>query len=218
MPKSGPNPIIEKLIAQLKSTPLVIITGLADVSGAKGWWIEGSPKNAMSFGVTLAAWRIGNGPIERSPIYLRFYSRKSKWDEFSRLVEPYSILKTKGHVLKSTVLGSAQALAVEMPKLATYQELTDVIEDLKKPIFHKDPIFGKMKFDRLMDWFEGKAKWLRKPVRVVLCASTTKKLTKPTTTAHALWKQQTNWNKKSLDLIVSEYLDLYNKTWRFDDE
>src|SRR5262249_31987940 len=89
-------------------------------------------------------------------------------------------------------------------------------EELQKPVTFEDPILGTFTLDRRVDWFIAQVVWAGESISLNLSESAEAQAALKT--AHALWENQSEWNRRVRDYAIAKLLPLKNDTWLDEDE
>jgi hypothetical protein len=131
---------------------------------------------------------------------------------FQDMIVPYEVIRIKARVVVDSVLGSPQALLEAYEgRESSDPELSQSAEQLQKPVTFEDPLLGTFTLDRRVDWFTGQVVWDGESISLNLSEST--KLESALRTAHALWRNQGEWNQRVRNFAVEQLLPLKNDTW-----
>jgi hypothetical protein len=181
---------------------LAIVTGVVSYGGQGGWpATDDYEVHRFSF----AAWRRDKGPVvPRELTILRPTAVKCM---FLEKYEAGSIQKLK---LLLSVDETRAIFADRIKPNAIDVDLQAVAEELKKPVTIKTKLFGVLKLNRQICWFEGKTKWDGTAVEITFETDANLNIDDPLSTAEALFNNQSKWAKQVKDFAVNKLLDLAN--------
>ena len=215
------------LNARLAKAPLVTISGVVEAGGPGGSKSQG--ERQWTFNFDFDGWRVADGELRTDKLLVRRKVTEKELDRYQSSIKPYDVLRVRARLLDERTSGgnlrgaAADALLVKIlgPERKD-QELRRHAAALQKPVTRKDRVFGKLTYDRRLNWYEAKAKWNGKPVRVQLSADEQRggddSLDVPLRTAHSLWREQAKWSKRITEFAIKKFLALKNDNWRDEDE
>lgn len=100
---------------------------------------------------------------------------------------------------------------------ASYKDsqLDKILKEYLKPVFYEDEVLGRMKLDNQFDSFQSDIKWINSDVSISLQNDDDEEIFKGyISTAHELYKNQQDWNRRILDYAAEELLDLANDWYK----
>jgi len=202
--------------AQLRAAPVVEILGLVGPSGASG--SKGGPGTPWHMNVTLAAWKVPEGPLRTSQLQVRRQVEYEQLEGLQKSPTAFALRKLRVRLLVENEMGTPQAWLEEIAGAAQDADLEAEAARLRAPVLYLDSVFGTCTLNRALDWFEAKGQWLGREVGVHLCISDTDALPGLLAHAHALWADQASWQTRLLETAVRDLLELKNDNWLDDDE
>lgn len=96
--------------------------------------------------------------------------------------------------------------------------LVEYAKQLMVPIVVPTRLFGDIILNPVYEWFEARADWRNKIIRLIFHTDERDKLAEMVLTAEALWEDQAGWEQRVQDLAVSELLSLKNEAWLHEGE
>jgi hypothetical protein len=91
--------------------------------------------------------------------------------------------------------------------------LRQLAERLQEAVVVSTRRFGDLTLNRELDWFEGKAKWNRKEVKLHLERDADGGIAGALRTVESLWADQASWRRKVEEIAVEHLLELKNEDW-----
>jgi hypothetical protein len=121
------------------------------------------------------------------------------------------------HVLLSQ--NQDRAIVVERMALAgPDEELSQIGEELQKPVIIATARFGDVVLDRYSESFEGKGKWNDNIIDVSFPVGDSGSIEEALAAAESLWADQRAWKQRVEEFAVKELLSLKNDVWLRDGE
>jgi hypothetical protein len=168
---------------------------------------------------SFASWRIAGGPLRTQELIVRRAVREKEIDEYRKLVKPDVVTRIRARVVEDSVFGRPEALLVRVVgRDGTDAELNAELNRLQQPVKFKDKTFGTFVLDRRVDWYEGRAAWNGRKVRLSLAAHEQAEVERALRVARTLWRAQKTWRAKVLAYAVRHLLPLKNDNWLDDGE
>lgn len=96
--------------------------------------------------------------------------------------------------------------------------LDEVANELSKPVVMKSERFGNLTLDRSIGWFEAKAEWNGKLLRVCFHTGENLDVSASREVAEKLWDSQASWKQKVDNFAVQELLQIKNDSWLNDND
>jgi hypothetical protein len=204
----------KKLDARLAKAPVLDVSGVVDATDAGGAMSQGDKLWTMSF--TFEGWRIADGRLHTGKLHLRRLGTDKALERLQAAVTPYAVLKVRARVIEEDDTSEALLEKVIGPETRD-AELRAIARKLQQPVTREDKVFGKLTLDRRVNWYETKAKWNGKSVKLNLSLdgedASDRDLAKALRTAHALWRDQPKWTRRIMDYAVAKLLPLKNQHW-----
>jgi hypothetical protein len=188
-----------------------IVEGVVSPCGMSGWTGDGYGVHCFS----LADWRLAGGSlVGRKLIVLRPVPLPREGGPFDSgafkeipaySIQRFSVLLSKDH----------QRAVVEKVFAANRRDKTlrQLAERLQEPVVVSTCDFGDLALNRELDWFEGKANWNRKEVKLHLERDADGGIAGALRTAESLWADQASWQGKVEEIAVERLLELKNEDW-----
>ena len=206
---------LRRLLEQLAAAPISDITVVVGGNAPGAGHSRGDDFWMLSF--TCEAWRIGPGEIQKRPLTVRRKVAEKEIKNWQELIQPYQVIRIRARVVVDSAFGSPQALLDAHAGVeASDAELSGIAEQLQKPVTFEDPLLGPFKLNRQVDWFTGRAVWAGKSISLSLAGSADTK--KSLETAHTLWNNQSEWNRRIRAYAAEKLLPLKNDAWLNEDE
>ncbi|QDU97154.1 DUF2262 domain-containing protein [Lignipirellula cremea] len=189
---------------------VVEIEGVISPAGLAGW-PHSDDYEVHCF--HLSAWRYPGQPVVNKKLtILRPAARDADWSgEYPAL----SIQRIR--VLVSTEETRAICAGKAAQKVDA-AGLSEVAEELAKPVVIQTERFGELTLDRSIDWFTGKVIWNGETVELSFNADENLSIATGLEVAGKLWDEQTSWKQKVDDYAVQDLLSAKNDGWLLDDE
>jgi hypothetical protein len=189
---------------------VVEIEGVVSPS-SQGGWPHSDDYEVHCF--CFAAWRYPGQPVVNKKLtILRAVAPDADWfSEYPKL----SFHRIR--VMVSTDESRA-IFAEKATQDADTEGLTDIAEELAKPVVITTARFGDLTLDRSINWFEGKVKWNGESIRINIHTDETQDISAGLKVAEKLWDDQRAWKEKVDAYAVQELLPLKNESWLDDDE
>lgn len=205
----------KRLFEQLASAANADILAVVGPNGPGAARSRGEKLWTMSF--TCEAWRVGGGEVQKQPLTVCRKVSDAELEKLQKLIQPYQVIRLKARLVVDSVLGSPQALleAIVAPD-SLDAELNHVAKELQKPVTLEDPLLGTFTLDRRVDWFIAEVVWAGQPISLNLAGSANAQAALKT--AHALWQNQSEWNRRVRSFAVEQLLPLKNDNWLDEDE
>jgi hypothetical protein len=225
------------LNVRLAKAPLVTIAGVVSARGPGGSRAQGERQWTFSF--DFDGWRVAGGPLRTEQLLVRRKVSERQLDTYQKSIKPHQLLSIRARLLDQPrkdagLLRGAAADALLVKVLGPERDDAELRRHaalLQQPVTRKDPVLGKLTLNRRFGSYERKAKWNGKAVRVDLSpvedrarkskgggAGDADSLGPAVRAAHALWRDQQKWARRITNFAVKKLLDLYNDTWRVEDE
>jgi hypothetical protein len=207
----------QRLLKQLAAAPLVDVLGVLSAGGVSGAWSRGDTLWTLLFG--FASWRTRGGPLRTQELIVRRKVREKEIEKYRKLLKPNVVTRVRARVVEGSVFGQPGALLVRVVGPDNSDaELNAEVKRLQQPVRIKDKTFGTFTLDRRLDWYEGRAAWNGRKVRLSLSAQEPAKVERALQVTRALWRAQKSWRAKVLAYAVRQLLPLKNDNWLGDDE
>jgi hypothetical protein len=215
--RSGSHASERELLEQLAAAPLVDVLGVLAASGVSGCWVQGD--TLWTVGFCFASWRIAGGPLRTQELHVRRKVRQKQIDKYRELVKPDAVTQIRARVVEDSVFGHPEALLVRVVGQDDADaELNAEVKRLQQPVTMKDKTFGTFTLDRRIDWYEARAAWNGRKVRLSLAAHEPRDVERAMQVARSLWRAQKSWQTKVSAYAVRELLPLKNGNWLGDEE
>lgn len=195
-----------------------VIEGVIKPYGGGRW--KGLNESYIVKCFTFYAWRYEGKPVSLDEMLVL---RPLPADYDPSIIFPdCSIHRVR--VLKANDLNRAIFLN-ELPLESPDAKLTQIAEELKKPVILTSNRFGRLELDHYLDWFEGEATWDGETIDlhfhdVQRQGEVDERQLGEAALTHAeqIWSNESAWKKRIEDFAVKELLDLKNGSWLEDDE
>lgn len=211
-PRTGIPATEQRLLKQLAAAPLVDVLGVLSASGVAGGWSRGDTLWTLLF--SFASWRIAGGPLRTQELTVRRKVREKEIDKYRKLIKPDVVTRIRARVVEESVFGRPEALLVKVVgRDKSDAELNAEVTRLQQPVTIEDKTFGTFTLDRIVDWYEGKATWNGRKVRLALSAREPADIERALRVARTLWRAQKSWRAKVLAYAVRQLLPLKNDSW-----
>lgn len=201
---------------RLDSAPIINIVGIVAGLGVTGARPLAGELAWLHF--SFNPWRIRNRKLETRKLRISRKVNEEEFNEFRRLIRPYSILHIKARAI-DPIFGPAYARLEEVIGVDTSDaELNHALE-LQNVVSFEDPILGT--FTRSMDSYDAECAWTiwnGKGVSLNLHAGDATELQQALSTAHALWQSQADWDRRVFDFTMKEFLPLFIEEWAGEDQ
>ena len=189
---------------------IVEIEGVVSPSSQCGW-PHSDEYDVHCF--RFSAWRYPGQPVANKELtILRPVAPDADW--FSE----YPILSIHRIRVMVSTDESRAIFAGKATQKADPEGLTDIAQELAKPVVITTERFGDLTLDRSIDWFEGEVKWNGEPIRINFHTDETQDISTGLKVAARLFDEQQVWKKKVDDYAVQELLPLKNDNWLDDNE
>ena len=199
-----------QLFEQLEAAPISEVVAVIGPSGPGAGRSPGEDLWTMSF--DFEAWRAAGNEIQMRRLTVRRMVTHEELKRFQEIIVPYEVVRVKARVVVDSVLGSPQALLETFLGRETLDaELSDFAELRQKPVTLEDPLLGTFTLDRRVDWFSGPVVWAGESI--ILNLSESADVQDALKTAHALWQNPSEWNRRVRNFAVAELLPLKNDFW-----
>lgn len=203
-------------LAEVDSADCEYREGVVEVEGivspsSQGGWPDSDDYSVHCFSFT--AWRYPAGQVVSKELtILRPVDPDADWfSEFPEL-----------SIHRIRVLMSADESRAIFASKSTYEaeadQLTEIAEELVKPVVINTERFGDLTLDRSIGWFEGDVEWNDESIRITFHTDETQDISAGLKVAEKLWDEQIAWKQKVDDYAVLELLDLKNDNWLSEDE
>jgi hypothetical protein len=205
----------KRLFKQLASAANADVVAVVGPNGPGAARSRGENLWTMSF--TCEAWRVDGNKIQKRPLTVCRKVTGAELEKLQESIQPYQVIRIKARVVIDSVFGSPQALLEAfVARDSSDAELNHVAEELQKPVTLEDSLLGTFTLDRRVDWFVGEVVWAGEPISLNLSASAD--VQEALKTAHALWRNQKEWNRRVRSFAVEQLLPLKNDNWLDEDE
>jgi len=204
-----------RLFEQLEAAPISEVVAVVGPNGPGAGRSRGEDLWAMSF--TVEAWRVDRGEIQKRPLTICRKVTDEDLKTLQDLILPYEVIRVKARLVVDSAFGTPQALLETFVGCESSDtELNAFAEELQKPVTLDDPLLGTFTLDRRVDWFTGDVVWAGESISLNLSGAADAQ--DALRTAHALWQNQNEWNRRVRNFAVQELLPLKNDTWLDEDE
>lgn len=197
-----------QLLRALSRAPSKEISGIVVPSspGAGRW----NGERLYTFSFELSPWRVKGGTVEEQPMEILRPCGERAVDGLMEVFQKCTSITIRARV-GADAAGTSYGLLVK-PQTSPCRD-KEILAHAKRaaaPIVHKDPSFGKLVFDRQAAWWEGKARWRSRPIRISFDAPTEEKLKEAARTAKALQRSATRWEDRVREFAQRKLLKLAN--------
>lgn len=198
------QPILEENFRSVDVSNALYNDDLVEMEGlvspvCQGGWVK---KEFHTHIFHLEAWRYENQtemyhnrmlvmrPVKNNASYL-----------YLKEIQPYTVVKLKVWLCEDL----SRAICKEIKILDNQGTIFETIAfELAKPIEKETLLFGKLTFDKSMEWFEGSAFWCGKNIHIRFSQDSFQHIDYALEVAQNLWENQTEWDKKVKDYINEE--------------
>lgn len=168
------------------------------------------------------AWRIADGPVQRSTLSFVRALPKAEVEEWMRKISfpQDSAVRISARFLADDGSGKPEAyLEQVLNRRDPDAELNGLIAQLRAPIVLNDPTFGMLRFDRLANAYAGETVWngatvsldLETPPQQDMFA--TPDAAPALLTARAVCSALADWDRQARERAVTEILPIKNHSW-----
>lgn len=203
----------DELIEQLKSQPLVELTGLVGAGGAGG--VKSHGERLWSFTFALVAWRTNGGTINESELIVRRLATDAELEELQDQIDANTVVRLDARIALENVYGRPEALLESIHgKYHDDAELNAHLRELLKPVVRTDRTFGEFLLDRSVTTFSTTTEWLGKSIELNLSLDQENEFDDALKAAHDLWSDADKWNGRVLDCLARDVLCLKSENWQ----
>ncbi len=201
-----------RLADQAAAVPVVALCGVVAPSGATGVKSQGDAGWTLSF--DLAAWRLPQGEIRSTQLLVR---RQVTDEELGRLraaIAPYAVVRLRARIVVDESNGTTAAFLESFEGVETEDsELTAFADRLHQPVTLEDSRLGRFTLDRGVDRFMADVVWNGVRASLSLSAVAVEEARAALVTAHALWADGPEWDRRVRGLASRDLLALKNESW-----
>jgi hypothetical protein len=201
------------LLKKLSKCPPLEIVGLVDAMGVSGNKL--GKDNLWTASFTLDAWKPVGGKVTTTPLRIIRKASDAELDELRNKIAPDKVVLVRAQVLQSSAKSDGLLVDV-LVNVGIDHELSALAQKLQQLVTISDPEFGEFKFDRALNWFEGRALWQSNQIKLNLSMDECDDHQELLNAARALW--QTDWSERILNFAAGELLELKNSSWLEDSE
>jgi hypothetical protein len=195
---------------QLASAPISDVLAVVGANGPGAGRSRGEDLWTMS--VTFEGWRVDGGQIQKRPLEVYRKVTDEELKTLQDLILPYEVIRVQARVVIDSTLGRPDALLEAfVGRESSDTELNHFAEQLQMPVTFEDPLLGTFTLNRRVNWFTGQVVWAGETISLNLSGSADAQ--KALETAHALWQNQAEWNRRVRTFAVEELLPLKNDSW-----
>jgi hypothetical protein len=129
-------------------------------------------------------------------------------------IEPFSVLRIRARVVDDPAFIRPQALLEQIigPD-STDEQLKQFAHQLRVPVVHEDPVFGKLILDRRVDIYTGQAVWNGARVELDIGIDEAGDLEGGLKVLRDLWRDQKGWTERIANYAVQQLLKVKNDYW-----
>ena len=189
------------------SKEILIVTGANGTTGGRPGGVK-----IWSINCTILAWKEINRKIIIEKKTLRTKGDDKKLSDLRKQLRANGIYK-----IKVTDKGNDFEFQ-EFIGEAKDPELEAFLAEQLKPVYFQDDRFGKLKLDRVVEWFECKAEWMEKDAMLCIESIEEEAMKEMFETGYALFDNQAEWDEKIRTFACEELLKIKNKSWLGDGE
>lgn len=214
-----PNPYLDRLMDLFHRAPREVIYGVVHPSGVGAGKSGGELLWHMTF--SLAAWARPDGPLRKEKLLVRRDIDECQLKNYRERLPDFGVVAMEAAIVEESDSGKPQALLYTLlPDTPERTDLSELAEDLRKPVTTEDEQFGTFTLDRTLNWHEAMALWRGISVRLNLDSYNDDETFPCESLEHAktLWLDQERWDREIRDSLVKELLDLKNGSWLDEDE
>ncbi|QDU01180.1 hypothetical protein V6x_08590 [Gimesia chilikensis] len=198
------------------AAPVVDVLGIY-VSG-KGGWDESDGRATLSF--KFPVWKAeSNSPVHEE-LSVFYTTTREEYESLISLLIPYQVYLIRARVLLPTdEFDMSEARLVEFIGADTSDAgLNERVTELQKPVTYEDAQLGVFTLNRDYDLFQSKTQWKGQEIELTLNVTDLDENNAALKTAHQLWDQQDDWDKRVRQYLEQEMLPVKNDSWRDDGE
>ncbi|MGH1328965.1 DUF2262 domain-containing protein [Bacillus pretiosus] len=190
---------------------------IAAVTGALGIGASKGGDNILwTASIDLIAWKDlhNNETITKEDIRLAWLVDDEEWRKSKDIL-------TANTVVTLQVRKSENSLMLVKVLETPYKddELEIILQDEMKPVFYHDGMLGEFELDKRVKTFEKRMSWAGEECHLYFDWNEDKHMMKSALeTAHALFKEQDEWNMKMKMYAAKELVELANEWLQDDDE
>lgn len=202
--------------AMYAAAPVVDVIGIF-ISGGGGH-IEADGQFNMT--LKFDGWKMPSGKLHTSELTMDYKSSREMCDTVRESLVKYKIYRLKAKVvLASEDFDWDEARLVELIGADTSDsEMNEYLAEIQKPVTYQDPQLGVFTLNRDYDLFQSKAQWNGQEIELTLNVKELDENNAALKTAHQLWDQQGDWDKRVRQYLEQEMLPVKNDSWRDDGE
>jgi hypothetical protein len=206
-----------RVLGQLAYAPMVDVRGLVSPKPISGGSSPGQDFWVLKF--AFEAWRIGGGPISTGVLQVLRKVTEEELKKFQDLIRPGTVIHIQARIANvSPTQGPEALLESFVGRDDSDAELNARATQLHQPVYHEDPVFGKLTLDRRISSFTGIAVWRGGTVRLYLHAKEPAEVQATLAMAKRLWQAQDEWDQRMRDCAVRILLPKKNKNWLMENE
>lgn len=204
----------QRVFEQLMAASISDILAVVGPNGPGAGRSRGENLWTMSFEVET--WRVEGDEVQKRPLTLCRKVTDKELKAFQDQILPYQVIRVKARFVDSEFAGAQALLEAFIGPDSSDVELNHVAEELQKPVTLEDPLLGTFTLDRAVDWFTGEVVWAGEPISLNLSGAADAQ--QALESAHVLWQNQSEWNRRVRSFAVEQLLALKNDTWLDEDE
>lgn len=207
----------DQLYEELAACAVQELTGVVSTSGIAAARFDGRKLWSLSF--TFDVWRAGSGKIRTESLTVQRRVTDAELKSFKAVIDSETVIRVQARVAENNVNGSPHAQLEEFIEVdSTDSELHEHLARLQEPIKHRDERLGDFAFDRKYSLYSAEVKWNGESVTLTLNVENHDKIQPALNVAHALWDDESAWQKRIEDFAVKELLPLKNENWLDEEE
>ncbi len=192
------------------------IIEVAAVTGASGIGAGRASGNMMwNASINLIAWKYlyTDEPVIKEELRLEWLVDDEEWKESADCLEVNTVVRLQVRRAEKSMM-----LVKILETRYKDNDLVEILQESMKPIFFNDELLGKFELDKRVKQFERKISWAGEEGNLYFAWDEDKKIMKSALeTAHVLFKDQDEWNKKIRMYAAEELVELAND-WLQDKE
>lgn len=196
------------LLRSLSRAPSKEVSGIVVPSspGAGRWHGE----RLYTFSFELSPWRVKGGKVEKRAIEILRPCGERAVDGLMEVFQKCTSITIRARIGADAAGTSYGLLVKPQPLPCRDKEILAHAKRAAVPMVHKDPSFGRLVFDRQAGWWEGKARWRSRSIRISFDAPNEQKLKEATRTARALQRSADRWEDRVREFAQRKLLKLAN--------
>lgn len=190
---------------------------IAAVTGALGTSAGRAGNDELwTASIELIAWKIlhNNEPVKREEIRIQWLVDDKEWQETRNMIDAYTIVKLQVRRGESSMM-----LVDLLDPVYKDNELERILDEAKKPVYYHDEILGEFTLEKGVNLFEKRTFWNSEECYLCFDLNEDTHIMKSALeTAHTLFKEENEWDRKIRTYAAEELVELANDWLQEDDE